>query len=101
MKDVTQRNIIRSVNLIDAVGIAGATIMTRQLLGQFIGVNSWRSAIIKIGGAVTLDYTKFGGKIGDYVKAGLLIDGATDTANLLLNMVGVKAKNGVKSPNVL
>lgn len=93
MVDVT-KSVIRSVNIIDAVGIAGFTILSKQTLGR-VFKNKWLGAGVKIGGAVGLNSMKLG-KVADYASAGLLIDGATDVANGLLHMVGL---NGVKVNN--
>jgi len=89
------------VSLLDAVVLAGGSILSRQIMGRIIGNNSWLSAGAKIGGALAVNFMAKG-KISNYVSGALLIDGATDVANILLNMVGVGAKNGaVKKADVL
>lgn len=101
MVDVT-KNVIRSVNIIDAVGIAGFTILSKQTIGRMFK-NKWLGAGVKMAGAVGLNSLKLG-KVSDYASAGLLIDGATDVANGILQVVGLngaKISNGNAKPQVL
>jgi len=88
------------VSMLDAVIIAGGSIISRQIFGRITGNNTLISAGVKIAGALAINYM-IKGKISNYVAGSLLIDGAFDVANILFNMLGVGMKNGNSKPRVI
>jgi len=88
------------VSMLDAVVIAGGSVVSRQIFGRLTGNNNLVSAGVKIGSALAINYM-VKGKVGNYIAGSLLIDGAFDVANLLFNLLGVGIKNGTKKPSVI